>query len=134
MKKYWIRTPLLAGLATLLLALPIGKQDGLKEIVKPYLGEYECVEAKLNSMDYLERFSSVSLELRKDGEFILYYQESGAKKHKIRGQYRYDAKKESIVFSSARGAFQREFPLKQGVLTISFPVHGDIVVLKFTQK
>ncbi len=134
MKKYLVRAPLVTGLAALLLAIPTWKKDGLKDITQPYLGEYECVEAKLNSTDYLERFSSLTLELRPNGAFVLHYREKGGKQKKVRGNYRYDAEKETLTLTAAKGAFQREFPLKQGELTVALPVRDKILLLKFSQK
>ena len=69
MKK--VKSSLLAGVVTLLLACSFGGKGDLKEISKPYLGVYECTEARVGEREYLDRFSKLDLELKENGEFIL---------------------------------------------------------------
>lgn len=134
MKKYVIRAPFLTGVFALLFALPFGKNAELKDIAKPYLGEYECVQAEYGNHDYLSRFSSIVLELRDKNEFLLYYREKNGKERTVRGKYFYDENKKTLKLSSNKGEFQREFPMEKGVLNISVPIHGKLFILQFAQK
>ena len=68
-----------AGLAALLLILPACGNGALKDITKPYLGEYECKSATLGERDYTQEFSFIRLELKKDNEFTLYYSAKNGK-------------------------------------------------------
>ena len=55
-----------AGLAALLIALPACGNGSLKDVTKPYLGQYECESATLGEKDYAQDFSFIRLELKKD--------------------------------------------------------------------
>ena len=58
---------ILAGVLSLMSLFPNMQESTLKDIAKPYLGEYECKSAQLGEKDCLEQFSYVRLEL-KDAE------------------------------------------------------------------
>ena len=77
MKK--IKSSFLAGLFALLLTCSCGGKGDLKEIAKPYLGVYKCTDARVGEREYLDRFSKLDLELKENGEFIVYYCEKGGK-------------------------------------------------------
>ena len=137
MKKYKLRSSFLAGVAALLLSFSaFGAQKGeLTDIAKPYLGVYECTQAQLSNRDLSKRFDDVKLELQDKGEYTFYYKEKGSKTKKVKGKYRYDDKRETLVFYLPNGSFiHREFPLKKGVLTVSVPYGDKILILQFEQK
>ena len=129
MKK--VKSSLLAGVVTLLLACSCGGKGDLKEISKPYLGVYECTEVRVGEKEFLDRFSKLDLEL-KDGGFILYYCEKDGKPQTQTGRYEYD--KESETLTLLGGGVKRAFPLQGGVLTAVIPIGGQTIHLKFEQK
>ena len=130
MKK--VKSSLLAGVVTLLLACSFGGKGDLKEITKPYLGVYECTEARVGEREYLDRFSKLDLELKENGEFILYYCEKDGKPQTQTGRYEYD--KESGTLTLLGGGIKRAFPLQGGILTAVIPIGGQTIHLKFEQK
>lgn len=123
-----MKSCILAGIAALVFFLPAT----LKEITKPYLGVYECKEAKLAGDDYLENFEKITLELKADGEFILLFQEKGGKERREKGKYTYDS--ERGVLTLIGGNMKREFPLKEGVLRFQLPLGGRWLSVVFEQK
>ncbi len=123
----------MASLAGLLLLLP-ATDDSIKHIAKPYLGEYECKQATLGSDDCLDNVKTFELELLDDGKFRILYQEEGGKRQEFTGKYVYDDKKKTITFVGANGRFKREFPLRKGVLTVSLPMQGKLLVVQFQHK
>lgn len=129
---------MLAGACALLALFPNlspSKNGSLKEIVKPYLGVYECKNAQLGEKDLLAEFSYIHLELKDKGEFILYYGENEGKKIKTRGKYTYDEKTQTITMEFADGkSFKRDFPLKNGQLVVSLPLGKEQLCLIFEQK
>ena len=128
-----IKSSLLAGLATLLLLS--GMSGDLKEITKPYLGVYECVEAKINGENYGEDFAYIHLELKSDETFILYYKEKKGEERRETGKYQYNPKDKTVTMRLDEHAFfKREFPLEKGILTINVPIGEHIFLLKFKQK
>ena len=50
-----------AALASLLLILPACGNGSLKDVTKPYLGEYECQSATLGEKDYAQDFFFIRL-------------------------------------------------------------------------
>ena len=135
MKRTTLKSSLLAGLISLLWLFPSLRESSLTDITKPHLGVYECTEATLNDNDYLGRFSYIHLELKTEEDFILYYKEKEGEKKQETGKYSYDREKETLtLIGGANGFFKREFPLKEGILTISVRIGEQNLSLKFEQK
>lgn len=125
---------ILAGILSLMSLFPNMQESTLKDIAKPYLGEYECKSAQLGEKDCLEQFSYVRLELKGEGNFILYYKEKEGKKKECAGKYVYEKEKGVLMLMDKNGIFKREFPLNEGILTISLPIGERNLILKFEQK
>ena len=132
MKKRILRSSALAGLLSLSLLFPNFKKGDLPDVTKPYLGEYECKEVKLGEQDFLKLFSYIRLELKKEGKFSLCYKERGGKKKEIEGEYVYDPQQQTLNFLYE--GIQREFPLKEGKLSVFLPVNEKNLLLIFEQK
>ena len=130
--KKMIKSPLLAGVIALLSILPNSSKSELKDVTKPHLGFYECTEAKLDGRDFLSRLEKMDLELREDETFVLHYCKKGKKAQTEEGRYHYD--REKGVVTLIGDTMQREFPLKEGVLSITLTVGKDTFTLKFRQK
>ena len=130
-----MKSSLLVGLATLSLLFSGFAKGDLKGITKPYLGMYECVEAKWNGEDYLERFSCIELELKPKGSFVLHYAEQNGEKKSEEGRYSYNEARKTITLELGGSAFfKREFPLKDGVLNVQFQIGKENILLCFKQK
>ncbi len=122
---------LISALCALILRFP-GWTSGLKEITLPEVGIYECTQASLGEKDHLEYFSDLHLELKGDGTFVLYYQEKDKDKKQAKGNYRYDRERNVITLQG--GEYKREFPLKEGVLTVTLRIGEKTLMLTFEQK
>lgn len=105
----------------------------LKEITNPHLGIYECKQAELSGKDYLEYFDYIHLELKPEGEFLLHYREKDGESKEETGKYEYDRETGTLTILG-KGTFQREFSLKEGILTISVPLGAQTLTLTFEQK
>ena len=125
---------ILAGILSFMALFPNVKDSTLKDIVKPYLGQYECKSAQLGDKDCLEKFSYIRLELKDDENFILYYKEKEGRKKELEGKYAYDKEKGVVKLCDKNGVFKREFPLDKGILTISLPLGDKILILQLEQK
>ena len=135
MKRNTLKSSLLAGLISLLWLFPSLRESSLTDITKPHLGIYECTEAKLGENDYLDRFSYIHLELKTGEDFVLYYQEKSGEKKQEMGNYSYDREKGTLMLiGGANGCFKREFPLKEGILTIAVRIGEQNLSLTFEQK
>jgi len=129
-----IKSSLLVGFTTLMLLFS-GMGGDLKDVTKPHLGVYECVEAKMNGDDCLSGFDYVHLELKPNETFVLYYKEKEGEQKQETGKYRYD-KKDKTVTMRLDGCvfFKREFPLEKGILTVCVPLGDQLLTLRFEQK
>ena len=110
------------------------REGDLKDIAKPYLGEYECKSAQLGAKDCLEKFSYIRLELKENGCYTLQYKEKGGSKKTQEGRYAYDKERRVLKLQDRITGMQREFPLDNGLLTISMPIGEKNLVLQFEQK
>lgn len=132
--KNTLKSSLLAGVISLLSLFNL-KDSTLKDIAKPYLGEYECREARFRGEDYLNKFSYIYLELKKDGEYLLAYCEKDKSKQETTGKYSYDKEKQTLsLFSSEYPNFKKDFPFKNGKIDICIKLAGETLLLRFEQK
>ena len=137
MKTIRLKSSLLVGVAVLLLLFPwLGKikNHTLTDVVKPYLGFYECRLARLNEQDYLQDFSYVRLELKPKGSFTVTCKTKEGEVREADGSYEYDGKKEVITFYSKDIPFvKRECQIKNGVIFLTVPIGNKMLVLEFEQ-
>jgi hypothetical protein len=131
MKK--LRCALSAGVAALLLSLSNAGKGDLKEITKPYLGEYECTQALLGENDYLKLFSYITCELKDKGVFTISYKSVDGKKKEIDGEYEYVKERKVLLVKDKKG-YQREYPLENGRFTVIVPYGNKTLHLTFEQK
>ena len=136
MKKYVLKSSILAGLLSLFLACSTFCTGEISDITKPYLGEYECKSATYGQRDILEDFSYIVLDLKKDETFVLRYADKkGLLKGEQTGTYVYDKEKEKISLQiDGKSDWKREFPIQKGELVISLPIGGKTFTTTFQQK
>ena len=135
MKKYTLKSSLLAGISALLLCFPNVKESTLNDITKPYLGEYECEIANFCNRDLLQDFSFIRLELKDDNTFVLRCAYRDGRTRKEEGAYSYDPQKEEICLSMGKnGELKRKFPMKEGVIYIDVSFATKSLHAQFIQK
>ena len=107
----------------------------LKDITKPYLGEYECKSVTLGGRDMLDSFTSIKLYLQPDDTFLLSYKTKLEEVGQQKGTYSYNKEEGSIVFSSKEnGGLQRAFPIKNGAMDIVVSIAGKQLHVQFIRK
>ena len=130
-----IKTAILTLLCMMSMLFSGWKDNSLKDITKPYLGEYECTQALFGDVDYLNALEDVSLTLEKENKFILTFCEKGKEKQTLKGVYEYNKDRETITLKSVdKNYFKREFPLKKGILYITVGIGEKTLSLQFKQK
>ena len=130
-----VKSSILAGIATLFMLFPSIRESSLKDITKPYTGIYQCTEARLGDNDYLDKLEELALELKTDGEFILYYAERNGERKTETGKYVYNKERKTITLIGGIGSFlKREFPLENGELIIEAPIAEKNLLIRFKQK
>lgn len=134
MKKQVLKSSVFAGILSLFLLFPGWKQQTLKEITKPYLGEYECKQATFDGEDYLKDFSYIRLELKAENMFELSYADKENHKGKTTGKYVYDPQRKVLTLESEKGGIKKSFPLKDGEICITIFFGDKTLAMKFEQK
>jgi hypothetical protein len=111
------------------------KNNSLKEITKPYLGEYACTQAMFGGEDFLNGFEYITLALEKDNNFTLTFCEKEKTKQIHKGKFSYNEKKQTIALKGAKKmGFQKEYPIKNGEIFITIGMGKLSLALKFEQK
>ena len=115
-------------LCMLLLLLPAcssmqasGTSGSLKSITKPYIGEYECVEARLGETDLLEKYEYITISLLDDKKMEVSYKPKNGNKKTFEGAYKVNEE-------------TREFTGEVGILGVKFNESTKIMNGKFTLK
>ncbi len=135
MRKIFLKSCILAGLCSAVILFGGWKNSTLKDITKPYLGEYECTQATLGDVDYLKEMKYIRLMLQKGDEFILSYCPQDKAEQTLKGSYKYDKDKQIIVLKLSNGmCFERAFPIKKGEIYITVPIGALNLRLIFEQK
>ncbi len=130
-----VKYAICAAISTLALLFSACGNGSLKDITKPYLGEYECKSATLGDVDFIQEFSYIKLELKKEGAFSLYYATKEGKKGEETGEYLYDEQNGTLTFSYAGyGGLKRKFPFKDGSLSIVLPLGAKTLTMQFSRK
>ena len=132
MKRITIKSAVCATIFALALACSCCANTSLKQIAKPYTGEYECKSATLGDKDLLSSFAYIKLELKGDGTYILRYKNKMGRVGEETGQYTYDIEKNTL--SITHGDIQREIPIIDGKIFLSFPIGGKEFVVQFARK
>ena len=133
MKTNKLKSSLLSGIISLLFIFPCLKTQSLKEIARPYLGEYVCQSATLGGKDLLQNANWMLL-LKADGHFLLVCKGKNETRRE-EGEYHYHFETQTISFEHAQfGGAQREFPLRNGKICISVPLRRQMLRLVFVHK
>ena len=95
------------------------KNGSLKTITKPYIGEYECVSARLGEKDLLEKYDFIIISLLDDEKMEVSFKPKDGKKKTFEGAYEVNPD-------------TREFTGEVGILGVKFKEGTKIENGKFT--
>lgn len=128
----------LCGLALALsLALSVGcdvkNMSSLKDITRPYAGEYTCRTLTYGGEDYLDRFETCVLSLKEDGSFALRFVTRDGAEGSCGGRYEYSEKTGEMTFTVRAGMREitRSFFYEDGSLHAAVNVKGKLLFAKF---
>ncbi len=135
MKRITVKSALCVGIFAVMLACGCCANASLKDVAKPYTGEYECKSVQLGERELLSSFEYIYLELKGDGIYTLHYKTKHGKMGEEKGGYTYDADKKSICITQGeKGEIQREIPLQDGKIFLSIPMGGKQLHVEFEKK
>lgn len=96
--------------------------SSLKSLTKPYIGEYECVEARLGEKNLLDKYEFIKITLLDDENMEVSYKPVNGKKKSYEGGYTVDPN-------------TREFTGEIGIVGVKFKEktkieNGEFVITK----
>ena len=135
MKKKTIKTLFFTAILAIVLCFSCCANTSLKEIAKPYLGEYQCKSATLGEKDMLSAFEYIKLELNPDNTFVIRYKTRLGQAGEEWGNYTYSPDTQSIrFFGGEKGELKRDFSLKEGKIDVSIPIADKQLHVQFARK
>ena len=103
-------------------ACGIDMNSSLKTLSKPYIAEYECVEARLGTENLLEKYEYFYITLVNKEELEVSFKEKVGKKTLIKGTYTIDPKTHELTGETGVLGFQ----FKESVIV----KNGEFVIEK----
>ncbi len=105
----------------------------LKEVTRPYAGFYQCETITLGGRDMTDKFETLTLELRQDGQFVVSYLTAEGNEGSYRGNYEIDIEEKEITFSAKQGTRQKafSFPYEKGAVRIDYNLFGTLLHAEF---
>ena len=124
-----------AGLMAIFTLFSGIKDLSLKDVAKPYIGEYNCIEAEFGGVDYLEDFEYITIDLKKDNTFVLRYAQKNGKKGEEKGEYQFDNVTKKLVLSGkSKLTYNLETLMNNGTFAITVRFGGKTLHIKFEQQ
>ncbi len=126
-------------LSLLLLILPACEMDAsgsVKSLTKPYIGEYECVEARLGETDLLEKYEFIKITLIDDKKMEIGFKPKNGSQRSFEGEYTVDS--ETREFTGEAGIlgykFKEKVKIENGGFVISKIIMSKPLIMKFKMK
>lgn len=108
----------------------------LKAITKPYIGEYECVSARLGESDLLEKYEYIKITLIDDKKMEVSFKPKGGSKKSFEGAY--EVNEETREFTGEVGIFGVKFKeatkIENGKFTITKLIFKTPLIMNFKMK
>ena len=129
MKKIFCTLGLLCAL--LFAGCDVEEMSSLRDISRPYAGEYKCQKLSLGGEDMLSRFDYLKLDLRASGDFTLKYADTEEGKGEYSGKY--EMKEDAIIFRADAGGEEKSYPFRyeKGAVIIELPFGGKLLLAEF---
>ncbi len=112
------------------------KSGSLKSITKPYIGEYECVEARLGNTDLLEKYEFITISLLDDKKLEVSFKPKNGSKKSFEGAYEVDP--DTREFSGEIGIlgvkFREKTKIENGKFTLTKLIFRMPLIMNFKMK
>lgn len=110
--------------------------SSLYSLTDPQQCTYECESATLEGKDILSDFKLITLELKKDGTFILKAKPKIGPAVTRQGNYTYNENEKIITMSASHGkkTYKKAIKLEKGRFTVSQSLGGRELIMKFSVK
>ena len=118
---------------TLLSACDMKNAGSLKSLTRPYIAQYECVEAKLGDEDLLKKFDYIKITLLDKDNLELNYRQKEGENTSIKSKYSFDIN--SRILTAEIGilgyTIKQSTVIEKGKFTISKPIGDKLLIMKF---
>lgn len=126
----------LVAAITSLSACSVAATGSIKSITKPYIAQYECVEARLGTQDLLEKYEYINVTLLDAKEMEISFKAKDGEKNSFKGNYTVDA--ETMELSGEVGIFgytlRERTKIQKGEFVITENVMSMPLIMKFKMK
>ncbi len=138
MKKKFLTVAVVLALALLCLlpACTDGADGSVKSLTKPYIAEYNCVEARFGEADILKNYDFIKITLVDDENMVISYKPKDGDKKTIEGTYSVDDETREITGNVwLFGAERREqIKVENGGFTVVKTIMNKPLVFRFEIK
>ena len=112
----------------------ISEMSSLKDLSRPYAGEYKCRKLQLGSEDVLGQFEYVKLDLAYGGAFILYWRDTSGGENAYEGKYKLSEENSTVTLSSEAGGKEMTyvFPYTEGKVTMELLFNEKLLLAEFS--
>ena len=120
-------------LLTCLSACDMKNAGSLKSITRPYIAQYECVEAKLGDEDLLEKFDYIKITLVDKDNLELNYKLKEGENSSVKSKYSFDIESRTITAEIGILGYtiKQSTKVEKGKFTISKSIGGKQLIMKF---
>ena len=132
-KRVIIFSILCVFLLAFLSACDVKNAGPLKSITRPYIAQYECVEAKLGDEDLLKKFDYIKITLLDKENLELNYKENENENKSVKSKYSFDTKSRTLTAEIGLLGYtiKQSTVVDKGNFTISKSIGGKQLIMKF---
>ena len=120
-------------LLTFLCACDMKNAGPLKSITRPYIAQYECVEATLGDENLLDKFDYIKITLLDKDKLEINYKEKGGDNKTVESNYNFDINSRTLTaeIGILGYTFKQSTVVEKGKFTISKPIGTKQLIMKF---
>ena len=135
-RKLIILAAVLSLILVLLPACDARKAGSLKSITKPYIAQYECIEATLGGEDFLKDFDYIEIILVDKEKMELVYKPKNGEKHKVESTYNFDIDTRELTAEIGiyGYTFRERTKVEHGKFTVSKAIGNKQLIMQFKAK
>lgn len=108
----------------------VDEMTTLKEVSRPYVGEYRCKRLLLGGEDRTEEYDLV-LSLGYHGELSLRAR-NGTGEHTLMGNYELDGEAGALLVTPSGGERKLLLPYREGVVSLGYVLGGKLLYAEFS--
>lgn len=112
----------------------LSEMSSLRDVSRPYVGEYKCKKLQLGGEDYSGDFEFITLALTYDGAFKLKYADVNGGEGAYQGTYKISEEQKTVTLSSpSRGKEETYvFLYEKGKIVMTLPMGEKLLYAEFS--